>query len=104
MQSTKVEQQLTMPWHTARHVDMGWACPEGLDLEKNIAFQHAAALTGVSIKRKGHTWKAVIQGEIRGRPVVAFVASDTYRKVLDLLLYACDQGQLTWYDDRYPNK
>lgn len=71
-------------------------------LEQNIAWSYSAVLTGFSVKRRKHTWLAVVKADFPKGPMVAFVEVVQLHRLLEVVDEYANAGTLFWKHDKWP--
>lgn len=73
-----------------------------LDLEKSVAFGHRMVLTQVILRKTPAGWQAIIKGNVQGKPLCAFLDTNTFGELVQIVAEETENSRLRLYPDRYP--
>lgn len=71
------------------------------DLPAHLAWNDGVRLRAITLSRIDEGWRATLRGHKGKRPMVAFIRTDSFAHLIEVLSSEAKAGRLIWRDDRY---
>lgn len=102
--SIKIDGELELPV-TPVDAHVAVRVAKGLGNLHTLCYVHeGVTIQELRISWMGSTWRLMLKGKRRGRPIVAFFYADQWWDLLAVTVTSVDSGYADWHPDSYPPK